>query len=379
MHRSEKIKILFFVNSTVRAGVEEHVLSIIERLDRTRFEVSLACPSKLIDAMRTELAATDTELYPVHITSWKQLDRVRGLRSFIKKKRIDIVHSHMFISSFFVSPIARVSGVPVIIDTAHGREAWRTGRIGRSFIVDRFVSRFIDRVIAVSEATGRYLIEDKGVSAEKVIVIQNGRDLSRFDPGSKNETSRKSVGLGEDEFIVTVVGRLETQKGHVYFFDALPAIFEKHSNLKALIVGDGSLCDELKEQCERLGISEKVVFAGFIEDVPGVLALSDIVVLPSLYEGLPLTAIEASAMARPVVATRVDGTPEVILDGKTGILVEPRDPEGLRDAILELVEDEEKRRVYGETGREVVIEKFSLDKQIEKTVALYSSLYEEKV
>ncbi len=378
MGSRDRIRILYFVNTTVRAGVEEHVLSLVERLDRNEFDISLACPEELISSMEDELRRTGARLLPVRISGWRQVDRVRRLLGFMKKERIDIVHSHMFISTFFAAPIARMAGVPVVVDTSHGREAWRRSRLGRSFVVDRFIARFVDRVIAVSEDTARYLVNEKGISADKVTVIHNGRDLSRFDPVRSANGLRKSLGIAKEDITITVVGRLEPQKGHRYFFEALPPLMERHPNVKALIVGDGSLEGELKEQCSRLGISDRVVFTGFLNDVPEVLSLSDVVVLPSLYEGLPLTAIEASAMARPVIATAVDGTPEVIMDGRTGILVRPKDPEGLRDAMFRLVTDEATRRSYGDMGRRTVTERFSLDRQVKRTAMLYRELMDGK-
>src|SRR5205085_1812414 len=135
---------------------------------------------------------------------------------------------------------------------------------------------------------------------------------------------------------------LETQKGHAYLFDAWPAVVREFPDARLLVVGDGSLRGTLEQRARGLGITGNVVFTGFRSDVARVLDTIDALVLPSLYEGMPLTAIEASAMARPVVATAVDGTPEVVEDGVTGYLVPPAEPEALARSLVRVLADRDR-------------------------------------
>src|SRR5207237_3211119 len=144
---------------------------------------------------------------------------------------------------------------------------------------------------------------------------------------------RKELGLDRATPLVGVIGRLEAQKGHVYLLDAWPSVLAEFPDARLLLVGEGSLRGALERHARDLGIASSVLFAGFRSDVPRVLDALDVLALPSLYEGMPLTAIEASAMAKPVMATAVDGTPEVIREGRTGRLVTPREPAALYRAL----------------------------------------------
>jgi glycosyltransferase involved in cell wall biosynthesis len=140
------------------------------------------------------------------------------------------------------------------------------------------------------------------------------------------------------------------------------------------VIGDGGLRDALTDQARARGVADSVVFAGFRADVPRMLDAIDVLCLPSLYEGMPLTAIEASAMARPVVATAVDGTPEVIREGHTGRLVPPADSPALARALLDLLRDPEGARRLGRAGRDWALARFDLDRQVEATARVYRSV-----
>lgn len=366
-----RIRILQFVNSEVRAGVEEHILSILKGLDPSQFEPIFACPPALIKAFNGELKGF--KVLPIKFNGYMDILERKRFFYLLKEIKPDIVHSHMFISSFFASPLAKLAGAKVV-ETSHGREAWRKKGIKGAFLVDRLIGRFVDRIIAVSSSTATYLIKEKGLPEEKIVIIHNGRELEEFDPFKDFSPTKREFGLEGREPVISVIGRLEEQKGHRYLLEALPALVTSFPSLKVLIVGDGSLKGELMDQCRTLNLTGHVVFTGFRKDIVNILGVSDFVVLPSLWEGLPLIAIEASAMARPLVATGVDGTPEVVRDGKTGILVPPKDVRALKEGIVKLASNKALRREMGLKAREWVIENFSIKAQIERTALLYKEL-----
>src|SRR5439155_269751 len=167
--------------------------------------------------------------------------------------------------------------------------------------------------------------------------------------------------------LVGVIGRLEEQKGHVYMLEAWPSVLAEFPDARLLLVGDGSLRGALERRAQDLGIAASVRFAGFRSDVPRVLDALDVLALPSLYEGMPLTAIEASAMAKPVVATAVDGTPEVIREGRTGRLVPPRDVVALSRALRSVLRDPAAAPRMGSAGRDLVFNRFDLTRQVDAT------------
>jgi glycosyltransferase involved in cell wall biosynthesis len=263
--------------------------------------------------------------------------------------------------------------VPVILETYHGREVWRHGPLKGRFFVDRFVARWVDQIIAVSEAAARFLRENKGIPAQKITVIANGRDLHAFVPGNCHTRAllRQHWGIPDNVPVVGVVGRLEAQKGHRFLIEALPQVLTEFPDVCVLLVGEGSLRPALEAQASTLGLCDRIIFAGFQHDVSVYLNTMDVVVLPSLYEGMPLAAIEAAAMAKPVVATSVDGTVEVIQHGRTGLLVPPSAPGPLARAILTLLRQPELARRYGQAARKHALHQFDLWRQVDETERLY--------
>ena len=182
-----------------------------------------------------------------------------------------------------------------------------------------------------------------------------------------------ALGLGDEPTLLTVA-RLDEQKGHRHLLDAIAIVAARRPNLVTLLAGEGPLEGALRAQCAALRISERIRFLGHRRDVPELFEAADVVVLPSLYEGLPLVAIEALAAGRPLVATEVDGTPEVVIDGKTGLLVLPANADALAAAIERLLENQELASRLASDGREFVRKNFAVQRQIRETAALYSEL-----
>ena len=370
------MKLCFALTSPVRGGVEEVVLALVQRLDPAEFQMALAAPAPLLDAFAPDLTGVRVDTVAVRAESWFEPRELRRLAAFFRAWRPDLVNAHLFRSTAIAAPLARATGVPRVVETYHGREGWRQGRLRGSFVMDRTVARFCHRVIAVSEAAARFLVEGKGYPAAKVCVVPNGRDLSAFKPGGaeRRDEVRKALGVDRVAPVVGVVGRLETQKGHRYLFDAWPAVVREYPDARMLVIGDGSLRADLEHQVRALGIAESVVFLGFRSDIPRLLDACDGLALPSLYEGMPLTVIEASAMACPVVATAVDGTPEVIEEDVTGWLVPPADPPALGRALIRMLADPERARAVGRAGRERVLRRFDLATQVAATARVYRSV-----
>jgi glycosyltransferase involved in cell wall biosynthesis len=366
-------RVLFLLHSDARAGLEEHVLSLLQTLSRQQFVLGLVCPIALVHTMAAELKGLPLEVFPVQAVQWSAFRDIRRLWGILRTFRPDILHCHLFRATLVGAPLGRAAGVPVILETYHGREVWRHGPLKGRFFVDRFVARWVDQIIAVSEAAARFLRENKGIPAQKITVIPNGRDLHAFGPGKSHTRAllRQHWGIPDNAPVVGVVGRLEAQKGHRFLVEALPQVLTECPDVCVLLVGEGSLRPALEAQATILGIRDRIIFAGFQHDVSVYLNTMDVVVLPSLYEGMPLAAIEAAAMAKPVVATSVDGTAEVIQHGRTGLLVPPSAPGPLARAILTLLQQPELARQYGQAARKHALHQFDLRRQVGETERLY--------
>ncbi|HEY3975208.1 MAG TPA: glycosyltransferase family 4 protein [Candidatus Sulfotelmatobacter sp.] len=375
--KHQPISVLHFTNATARAGAEEHILTLLRGLDRQQFRLSLVCDPEIAELMRPDVPK-DVELIPLTFRRLRDGAAAFRLRQILRSRRVDVLHSHLFWSSLFASPVGHFCGVPVVIETTHVREVWRKGWKA-NFAIDRAVGRCVDRYVAVSEANGRYLIQEKGLPAGKVKVIRNGSDIRRFDPEYKPGVALKTnLGLAESDPLVVVVARLEPQKGHRVLLNSMPAILAEFPNARLVCVGEGVLRAELAGQARALGLEQNVRFVGAQNNVQDWLALGQMSVLPSFYEGLPLVAIESLAAGVPVVATDVDGTPEIVVHGKTGLTVPPNNSTALAQAICLLLHSPELRRQFGAAGRQWVLQEFTEAQQIRRTAELYRQTYSRK-
>lgn len=373
-------RILHYLSSLAPGGAEEYALSLLAAMPERGFVPYLAAPRQLLEALKPRLSALDLDCIAIEQTSPLDWRHAKRFINCLGAERIDLVHSHLFLASLFASPLARLARVSSV-ETFHLREVWREGKwLKGSFWLDRQVGRFVDRYIAVSHAAEHHLLENKRIAPSKVVTIHNGRDLARFHPATPAETARARAGLGvSDKQVVMVLGRLEQQKGHAFLIEAFRKLAPRWPKLIALFAGSGALESELKASCEAARLTDRIVFLGYRDDTERLLAAADLVVLPSLFEGLPLVAIETLAMARPIVATDVEGTREIIADGDTGLLVRATDPSALADGIERILADPALGVRLGRRGRVLVEQKFDIRQQIARTVEVYQRLLDQRM
>lgn len=369
---TRQISVLMFSNSTARGGAEEHIAQLLQRVDRRLFSLHLACTPEMARLLEKDLPS-DVKVARLTLDSPKDIDGAWELGRLLRKWKIDILHSHLFRASLFASPVGRLFRIPVIIETPHLRETWRKGWLKSNFLIDRLAGFFVDRYIAVSEANARYLVEQKRIPASKVTIIQNGCPLDRVNrSNAKPAGIRERLGFGSNEIVMLVMGRLEPQKGHRVLLQAMASFLrERVPELRLVCAGTGTLQNELEKMTKNLNLSDVVRFVGFQSNVADWLAMADIGVLPSFYEGLPLAAIESLAAGLPLIATAVDGTPEVVVNGETGLLVPPGDPKALADAIALLALNADLRSKLAWGGIRRVNERFTIQRQIGETEKLY--------
>jgi glycosyltransferase involved in cell wall biosynthesis len=372
----EPISLMLFSNATVRAGAEQVMLHLLRGLDRERFRLHLACTPELAELLRADLPA-DVTLSVLSLDRIGDLGGAYKLVRALRRHHIQILHSHMFRASFFASPLARLVRVPVILDTSHGREVWRKGWKA-SFMFDRFVARQVDRTIAVSDSTARYLIDQKRLPATKIRVIHNGVEIRCCQRDARTARDlKRSLNLTENAQLLVVAGRLVPQKGHRILFEAMPAILKEFPNAHLVCLGDGDLRAELEALVKVKRLDRAIRFLGYQENVSRWLASADLSILPSIFEGLPMTAIESLASECPIVATAVDGTPEVVFHDETGLLVYPGDSQGLAHAILLMLRNPDRAREMAKAGRQFVVDNFSVEQMVRCTQEFYHDAWEQ--
>jgi glycosyltransferase involved in cell wall biosynthesis len=293
-----------------------------------------------------------------------------SIREFIKKNRIDVIHCHGYKSNFY-GLLASKGQVPSVT-TNHN---WLTAhwKLKTYCFLDSLWIRFFDRIVAVSNQVKKDMLRYK-IPEEKICVIDNGIGLERFEKVDKANPIRDELGFDGKMRIIGTVGSLGIEKGHIYLLEAASQILGIVKDLRFLIIGDGPLRKPLEEKSEKLGIEKEVIFMGQRKDIPELLMAMDIFVLPSVREGLPMALLEAMAAKRPVIATRVGAIPKVIENEGIGVLVEPKDAIGLRDAIMNLLNDPARMSLLARGGFDRIYTDFSSDKMGKQYLELYEEI-----
>ncbi|MCH7664250.1 MAG: GT4 family glycosyltransferase PelF [Chloroflexi bacterium] len=223
------------------------------------------------------------------------------------------------------------------------------------------------------------MVSEVGIAPQKVMTIYNGIDIAAYGKAVDRTAWLRMLSVPLDSLVVGMVGRLVPVKDHKTFFQAARLVLDALPTVRFLVVGDGPLESELKNDVQELGISNEVSFLGYRDDIPELMSLFDLAVISSLHESFSLVLAEANACGKAVVATRVGGIPELVEDGVTGILVPPKEPELLARAIVDLLQDSSRRQAMGLAGRARVEERFTIEKMVRSYESLYESLLEKKL
>jgi glycosyltransferase involved in cell wall biosynthesis len=320
------------------------------------------------EKFRSELGRLGIAVRPLPETD--RLRRAPALTSEIKSFSPHIVHIHRTwpLADRYAGPAARRGGARVVVATEHVR--WEACGL-RDRAAKGLLARFDDRVVAVSEAVKRSLVDYWKLEESRVRVIRNGIDARRFRAPRVAEGETPYFPR-DCRFRLGSVGRLERQKGFDVLLDALARVRGEEAGGALAVAGEGSLRGALEERARGLGLAESARFAGAVPDIASFFAGLDLFVLPSRWEGLPLTLLEAMAAGVPVVATAVDGSAEAVRDGIDGLLVPPENPEALASAILSVRRDPGAARRRAETARSRVEAEFTEERMIER----YREAYE---
>ena len=290
----------------------------------------------------------------------------------VKDNSIDVVHSHGYKSNFY-GFLASLGLNIKRIATCHN---WLGKSKKMKFYekLDKLLLSKFDKVVVVSDALKKDVLRS-GIFEEKVVVIDNGIDIDKFKVISDKLQVKKTLGIREEGYVVGTVGRLTEEKGHIYLIEAFRKVITKFSNAKLLIVGDGPLREDLELAVSSMKLKEKVVFAGMREDIPEMLNIMDMFVLPSLTEGMPMALLEAMASQTPIIATKVGAIPKIIDNGHSGLLIDPNDVIQLSRAIVNLLKSKEKAQSLSQNAYNLVKKRFSSERMAGEYAKVYESLF----
>jgi glycosyltransferase involved in cell wall biosynthesis len=348
-------------------GGQQHVLWLAQRMNRGDFEVAVACEATgyLVD----ELNKSGIRHFPLRMLNRPSVGAILAARRFMKEWQADVVHTHGGTAGATGRIAARtIEGCRTVhtyhgFHYLHGEQGWK-----RSLYVqaDKLLLKITHRTICVANRDRETGLAAGIVDPEKNSVILNGVDCERFTCGRSFELSPAPV--------IGTIGRLHVQKGHRFLLDAMPAILRRTPGAQLVIIGGGSLREELVEQARVLGVQASVKFAGETTDSPDALRRMDLFVLPSLWEGFPIVVLEAMASGLPIVATAVDGITEMLSDHDTGLLIAPQRADLLASAVTALLENGSLRRRLGEAALADVRARFGVDRMVRETEEVYKGI-----
>jgi len=351
-----------------------------------RYESVLACApgGSLIEMVQRHGMKVETFsslVQPLHpLMDFKAiLDLTRHLR----EKPYHVVHTHNSKAGFVGRLSAKLARVPVIVHTVHGFAFHQQEPLWRRFVfrnLERLASHWCDRMIFISQPLIDWALKEKIGCSGKMTRIYSGIEIDRFRPVSETEKNnlRGKWGLLEQHAVIGIVSKLWEGKGHALLIRAFMKIRKENPAARLVIVGEGYLMESLKDLVRQMELSDAVIFTGFLEDVPHIIATFDVAVLPSYFEGMGRVLLEAMAMEKPVVGTAVGGIPDLIEQGVNGYLVSPGSEKELASALLEILQDKNLARKMGQAGRRKMTERFSAESMVRSIKDIYEELLEKK-
>jgi len=366
-----KIRVCHIVSGNLWAGAEVQVFNLITaRRYRERVEPFCIVLNRGVLEEKLRSQGISVRVVPEREMSFPKL--LLTVHRLVREQNWDLIHSHRYKENFIAVCVSKSNGRPAVIKTLYGLQeivrGWARVKRVLYYFADLLMSRwFIDRTVVVTQDMKDYL--SKLVPGSKIDVIENSIDEKAFEQiwNSKNTV----CSTRQDEAVIGTFCRLAAIKELDYFVEAAAELLKRSYRVTFLIGGAGPEKDHLMRLSERLGLAEKLIFPGFVDDVYAWISSLDVFVISSRHEGFPTAALEAMALGVPVVATSVGGIPEIIEHRKTGILVKPQDHIRLADGIQLLLQDKNLRDEISRRAMDKVRATYSNESQAEKMIRCY--------
>ncbi|NQV27608.1 MAG: glycosyltransferase [Rhodopirellula sp.] len=360
---ARKLRVCHVSMCLLTGGLERLLVEFGTNRDGERFETSFVALDGM-GAPAEELQQQGHHVECVADLVSGKLARLRRLTKIFRDGQFDVVHTHNTLAHFYGAIAARLAGVPVVVNTQHGRGCGKSWKAKLQF---RLANRLTDRVVGVSEDAAKLCRNDDARSADRTIALWNGVDLDRFE---YRGPSTQPVAIS--------VARLSPEKDFATLLRATWILIKDRPDFRLKIVGDGAERQKLEQLADDLSLNHHVEFLGERSDISKLLPQAGFFVSSSRTEGISLTLLEAMSVGLPVVTTRVGGNPEIVVDGKTGRLVSPDSPEELALAMRDLLQDQEAWPVYGELARQRVEQHFNVRNMVRQYEDLYRELLNDR-
>lgn len=378
------VRVLQVVGGSKFGGAVWVVLSYVEALQEHGCEVTV-CSSvePVADVFRgagCEIVSIDEMTREIH--PWRDLVSLVRLTRVCRQGGFDVVHTHTSKGGFIGRAAARLAGTPVVLHTAHGfafHESSSPVATALYTRLERLAGRWSDRVLTVSDFHRQWAIQERLAPPDRIVTVRNGISRRRLVVTRDRVQVRNELGVEERDVLLVSVGRLATQKGLATLIEALPRTLSGGVGVRLVLVGEGPLRSALEAQVAAAQLTGAVNFLGFRSDVADILNASDIVIAPSLWEGLSISVLEAMALAKPIIATNIGSNLELLENGVSGLLVPPEEPDALADAIIALALDPVGASRCGATARDRFESGFTEEAMKGALWAAYYPLLEKKL
>lgn len=375
---TKKFNIVFLIDGLGWGGAERLMIPILANMDRRLFSVRVGVfQVRNGNPIADDLRALGIPVDLIPVPYMRDLTAVSRITAYLKDVNADLIHAQLELGDILGGLAALRMRLPIVstLHTMPSQDMSLKSRMHQE--VEYFCLRhFFNMVISVSDEARQFHKEIGKLPDRKTCTIYNGIDLSHFpvSPQSNREAVLREFNIPAASTVLITVAVLRELKGIQYMIRALPEILSVYPDLYYLIAGSGDFQGALMEEAARVGVSERVVFAGARKDVPALMSASDIFILPTLTEALPTVLAEAMAASLPILASRVGGVPEMVEDGINGKMVAPADPQQLANVCTDMLRDPDALVKMGLAGRQIVEEKFNVRVQVDKLQALYQSL-----
>ena len=367
------LPVLFLVTHLETGGAERQLAELVTRMDRTRFRPIVVC-QKGGGPFFDQIQAAGIDARTLNTPSRTDPRFAFRLATICRRNGVRAMVIRGFSTMVVGIAVGKLLGIRPILMAEHA-----TGRIDRDpkkRPIERRLAPLVDGAIAVAKGQIPFLIEDKGFDAGRIRVIYNGIDLSEWGPRERDTALLAELGIPDNAPVVGILAMLRPEKDHVTFLKAAKLVRKKLPEARFLLVGDGSERARLETLVDELGLTGRALFTGRRTDIPRLLSVFDVSVLSSTtVETFPMAFLEAMAMERPLVATRVGGVAEMIDGGENGHVVPPKDPEALANALIDVVADRDRARAMGRKSRTIVEQRFSMDRMVRETEAYLDSFF----
>lgn len=378
---ANKINILYFIPTFDPGGTERIVLDLCNLVSPDKFKVNVCAfysgefEKKMKEGQRV-FTLVNGNSYPKSLVQkgLNFLKRVRRLNHILEEESIDIIHTH-HLGPFLHALVASRRGKGIKwLHTEHQKMDVQVKYSKRMLNTCKYFLKFPDILTGVSEVTSSYFYNDAKVSKDKVFTVLNGVNVNSFSKLGKRISVRKELNVSDEELLIGIVGGLRKEKNHQNLIKAFSIVFTSLAKVRLVIVGDGECREELERLVCDLNIGHYVNFLGYRLDIPELMSAFDVYCLPSFYEGMPLSVIEAWAAGKPVVATDVIGIKELVKNEENGILTPSNNPERLAEGLIRVLTDDKLREKIARNGRKFALENCTVERMIEKYEDIYSGL-----